>query len=380
MERRHPCLRLGPQAPLPADCDAPASSDALPYVSLAARPILDPETQEDLRETGLRFSTDVQPGFRRQWTEKGPRYFDKKGAPIRDASTVERINSLAIPPAWTDVWICPYANGHLQATGRDQRGRKQFLYHPDWRAHREQTKFERLREFGLALPKLRQKVERDLRKRSLVRDRVIATVVRLLEATLIRVGNRTYAVQNRSYGLTTMRSQHLLAKAEELTFRFRGKGGKTHRVTLKDRRLARIVRTIQELPGQALFQFVDEDGELRQVSSEDVNDYIQEATGKDFTAKEFRTWRATVEALRILRCRAQEGPLTKRALKETICEVAQLLGNTPTICRKSYVHPRLQELPADGAEWLVRPLGRPRAYLEPVESLALRTLLRNGDG
>jgi len=264
------------------------------------------------------------------------------GAPVRDAETLRRIRSLAIPPAWTDVWISPNPNGHLQATGRDAKGRKQYRYHPDFRKRREEDKFGRLIRFATALPRIRRRVARDLRLEGLSRDRVLAAMVRLLELTLIRVGNDEYARLNQSFGLSTMQDRHARIDGSEVRFRFRGKSGRVHEVGFRDRRLASIVRRCRDLPGQELFQYVDDTGVVRDVTSDDVNDYIRSAAGDPtFSAKDFRTWAGTVLAFRALAAVGDVDGATeaKRATLAAVKETADQLGNTPAVARKSYVHP-----------------------------------------
>lgn len=260
---------------------------------------------------------------------------------IRDAPTLRRIRSLAIPPAWQDVWICPYENGHIQAVGRDARGRKQYRYHPHWREVRDQSKYERLLAFGEKLPRIRRRVTADLRKRGLSRDKVLAMVIRLLETTLVRVGNDEYAQQNGSYGLTTLHNRHAKVRQSQVTFEFKGKSGKRHRIDLHDPQLARLVRRCQELPGQDLFGYIDEEGVVRDVTSEDVNTYLREIAGNEFSAKDFRTWAGTVlaavalvelEAFRSLR-------QAKRNVVKAIDAVSKMLGNTAAVCRRCYIHP-----------------------------------------
>jgi DNA topoisomerase-1 len=263
------------------------------------------------------------------------------GAPIREAATLARIRALAIPPAWRDVWICPIAHGHLQAVGRDARGRKQYRYHPRWRAVRDETKYARLVEFARALPRIRTRVAADLARPGLTRAKVLATVVRLLETTAIRVGNEAYARENGSYGLTTLRNRHVTVRGSQLRFEFRGKGGKRHRVEVSDRRVADIVRRCQDLPGQELFQYRDESGRTQSIDSADINEYLREAGGGAFTAKDFRTWLGTVLAARHLAepARASRAVARRRHVRDAINRVSAQLGNTPTICRKCYVHP-----------------------------------------
>lgn len=295
---------------------------------------------------GLSWCSDELPGIRRTPAGDGFHYHDAKGRPVTDEKALERIRTLAIPPAWTDVWICPRATGHIQATGRDVKGRKQYRYHPNWSAHAAETKFERLPNFARALPKLRRRVEADLNRRGPSRDKVLATAVRLLELTLIRVGNAQYARQNRSYGLTTLHKRHLEVDGAALTFAFKGKSGVEHEVRVRDRRLATVVRSLRELPGQQLFKYRDEAGDLCPVTSDDVNAYIREAMGEQFSAKDFRTWAGTVSAARALRDMEPPASATEAKRRITVCvkAVAGLLGNTPTVCRTSYVHPRVFEL------------------------------------
>jgi DNA topoisomerase-1 len=264
---------------------------------------------------------------------------------IQDESRLLRIGRLAIPPAYHDVWVCPSPNGHIQATGRDDRGRKQYRYHERWRVIRDENKYDRILTFAAALPKIRRRVQADLKVAGLKREKVMAAVVQLLERTFIRVGNEEYARQNKSFGLTTMKDHHVQVRGKKLRFRFRGKGGKEHEVDFMDRRVAKIVRELQDLPGQDLFQYFDDEGKLCDVTSQDVNDYLQEITGEDFTAKDFRTWAGTV--LTAMALNAQEKFATEKQaksnLKNAIAAAAKLLRNTPTICRKCYVHPAIVE-------------------------------------
>lgn len=294
---------------------------------------------------GLSWCNDDQPGLSRRRSGKGFSYRDRDGQPIRDTRTLDRIRALAIPPAWTEVWICPRANGHIQATGRDLKGRKQYRYHPDWTRHAANAKFDRLSDFARALPKLRERVEHDLSRRGLGRDKVLATAVRLLEITLIRVGNAEYARQNRSFGLTTLHKRHLEVDGAALTFEFRGKSGKDHRVSVRDQRLARAMRMLEGLPGQHLFKYRDAQGDLHPVTSDDVNAYIRDAMGEQFSAKDFRTWAGTVSAARALREMEPPTSTADARRKITVCvkAVAGLLGNTPAVCRAAYVHPRVLE-------------------------------------
>lgn len=312
------------------------------------KPDLSPVAADALaaaREAGLRYVSDESPGFRREGRGKEFRYRDTHGKIIRDGAVIERLRHLAIPPAWTDVWICPIPHGHIQAIGRDARGRKQYRYHEDWRQTRDATKFERMISFGRALPKIRRQVERDLRVPGLGRDKVIAAMVRLLEMTHIRVGNEEYARQNHSFGLSTLRDRHVQVRGGEMRFRFLGKSGKAHEIELYDPRVAKIVRQSQELPGQILFQYLDETGERLKVSSEDVNAYLREIAGEDFSAKDFRTWAGTVlAALELQQLLAEPGEKpTQKKLKAAVARVAEHLGNTPAICRKCYIHPAVME-------------------------------------
>lgn len=297
------------------------------------------------KAAGLRYVTDAKPGITRKKWRKSFRYFDADGNRITDEPTLKRIRSLVIPPAWTDVWICPIANGHLQATGRDARKRKQSRYHPRWREVRDETKYERMKLFGQALPKIREQVDKDLALPGLPREKVLATIVRLLETTSIRIGNEEYARENHSYGLTTLHNRHVDVEGAKVHFRFRGKSGKVHSIDLNDRRLARIVKKCQDLPGHELFQYLDEEGEQRAVDSADVNEYLRSITEEQFTAKDFRTWAGTVLACSLLRqfesCETQNQ--VKKNVIEAIKTVAQRLGNTPAVCRKCYVHPAVIE-------------------------------------
>jgi DNA topoisomerase-1 len=295
----------------------------------------------DAKDAGLRHTTDADPGIRRLRRGRGFVYVGPRGRPVRDRATLARIRSLAVPPAWEDVWICPDPRGHLQATGRDARGRKQARYHPRWREVRDAVKFDRMVAFGRALPALRARVARDVAAEDVSPRCVVATIVRLLETTLIRVGNDEYARENRSYGLTTLRDGHVAPSGRGLRLRFAGKGGKPHEVEVTDARAARVVRECRDLPGQRLFQWVDDQGRRHAVSSEDVNAYLREATGEDFTAKDFRTWAGTVLALQAL---AGAPPpkgvtATRRAINAAVDSVAERLRNTRAVCRRSYVHP-----------------------------------------
>jgi DNA topoisomerase-1 len=313
-----------------------------------SEPSLDPVASAD--EAGLRYVTDASPGIRRRRAGRGFSYIGPDGERIEDAEHVAWIKSLAIPPAWTDVWICTSRRGHLQATGRDARGRKQYRYHPDWRAVRDEAKYGRMIAFGQALPGIRERVDADLRRHGLPRERVLAAVVRLLEKTRMRIGNEEYARDNRSYGLTTLRDHHAEVGTTRIRFRFRSKGGKVSDVELTDARLARLVTRCQELPGQELFAYLDADGEVRSIGSSDVNDYLREITGQDFTAKDFRTWSGTVLAawaLEELQAVDSESQ-AKRNVVRAVEQVAEWLGNTPAVSRRSYVHPAVIDAYLDG--------------------------------
>jgi len=303
--------------------------------------VVDPE--EAAEQAGLRYVSDERPGLRSKKSGKGFSYLRPEGGTLSNRQLLNRIRSLAIPPAWTDVWICPFVNGHIQATGRDARGRKQYRYHPCFREMRESTKYEHVVAFAKALPAIRSKVREHMALRGLAREKILATVVHLLETTLIRVGNDDYARQNNSYGLTTLKNRHVEVNGSDVRFRFTGKGGKQWSLRIRDRRIARIIRACQELPGQELLQYVDEEGRQQDVTSGDVNAYLREITGQDITAKDFRTWAGTVLAaialneMREFDSQAQ----AKKNVRAAIERVAARLGNTPTICRKCYVHPEV---------------------------------------
>ena len=299
----------------------------------------DPETSA--RQGGLRYVSDQSPGITRSGPARHFIYHDSKGRPIRDRQVLARIRSLAIPPAWKEVWICPHPEGHLQAVGRDARGRKQYRYHPRWREVRDETKYHRMIGFAHALPGIRRMVRRDLRRPGLPREKVLAAVVRLLEISHIRVGNEEYAQQNKSYGLTTLQDRHVSVKGAQIAFRFRGKSGKEHQVTLENARLARVVQKCQDIPGQDLFQYLDENGTRCDVTSGDVNNYLKEISATDFTAKDFRTWAGTLLLLELLLSlpRPETKGAAKKQVVQCVKEVATCLGNTPSVCRKCYIHP-----------------------------------------
>ena len=302
---------------------------------------------------GLVYVNPDMPGISRLKHGGHFRYRDAKGRWLRDVDEISRIRMLAIPPAYTQVWICPLPNGHLQATGIDARGRKQYRYHADWRVMKDETKFNRLEAFALALPRIRARVARDLQpekgRKTPGRSQVLAALIRLLDTTLLRVGNEEYANSNGSFGLTTLRNRHAAVRGAALQLRFRGKGGVMHEARLDDPRVAKVVRQCQQLPGQSLFQYTDEDGELRGVSSTDVNDYIAEAAqGERFTAKDFRTWHGTVQALELTRLACEPGRTafdgSRYGAKDILAAVARQLGNTPAVCKKAYVHPAVLAL------------------------------------
>ena len=310
--------------------------------------IVDPKDAAE--SAGLRYVSDARPGISRRKSGNGFTYIRADGSKLSEAAVLRRIKALAIPPAWADVWICPAPDGHIQATGRDAKGRKQYRYHPGFREVREGTKYEHVVEFADALPDIREKVRQHMALRGLPREKVLATVVHLLETTLIRVGNDDYAKQNNSYGLTTLKNRHVAVDGNEVRFRFNGKSGKQWSLRVKDRRVAKIIRACQELPGQELLQYIDEEGNPQDVTSSDVNAYLNEITGKDITAKDFRTWAGTVLAAMALSEMASfdSAAQAKRNLRSAIERVAARLGNTPTICRKCYVHPEVLSSYMDG--------------------------------
>lgn len=305
---------------------------------------------EAAEEAGLRYVTDDQPGYTRKAKGDGFEYFDTKGKKIRDEQRILRINRLAIPPAYTDVWICPSPNGHLQASGRDARGRKQYRYHERWQMERDENKYERMLVFADALSSIRRRVRKDMALPGLARNKILATIVHLLERTLIRVGNEEYARENKSFGLTTLRDRHVKIEGTKVRFTFRGKSGISHEVDVNDRRIAKIVKKLSDLPGQELFQYVDEAGERHNVTSQDVNAYLKEITDQNFTAKDFRTWAGTVLAAMALNAQDafKNKTQAKKNVKAAIGAVAKMLGNTPAVCRKCYVHPVVLETYLDG--------------------------------
>ena len=306
---------------------------------------------ESAKAAGLRYVSDAQPGLHRRRRGTGFSYVDAEGKPVRDKDTLTRIKSLVIPPAWSNVWICPNPKGHLQVTGRDARGRKQSRYHPRWREVRDETKYERMTIFGAALPAIRDRVEHDLSLPGMPRPKILAAIVRLMEVTLIRVGNEEYARENQSYGLTTMRNKHVEVEGSSVTFKFQGKSKVRHTVDINDRRLARIIQRCQDIPGYELFQYIDSEGNNHTVDSADVNDYLREMTNEDFTAKDFRTWAGTVLACTMLQeFEAFESQTqAKKNVVQAVKDVAARLGNTPSVCRKCYVHPAVLDTYFSGA-------------------------------
>jgi len=295
---------------------------------------------------GLRYTTDEKPGYTRKKAGKGYTFLDDKGERVSDEKVLERLKALVIPPAWSDVWICKSPKGHLQVTGRDDKGRKQYIYHPDWQQARSLTKFGRMIEFGKQLPKLRERIQEDISSRKLDRRKVTALVLSLMDNSLIRIGNQHYAKSNKSYGLTTLRDKHVKIEGSNIRFAFRGKKGVEHEIDLEDRRLARLVKQCRDIPGYDLFQYYGEDGERHTLESGDVNEYLREATEEDFTAKDFRTWGGTVKMVECLEQVIGEDPdLDKeKSIKAAVKEVAKGLGNTPSVCSKYYIHPTVVDL------------------------------------
>jgi DNA topoisomerase-1 len=330
---------------------------------------------------GLRFSHDAEPGIRRVVWGRGFGYRDSDGRTVRDDATLARIRSLAIPPAWTEVWICLSASGHLQATGRDARSRKVYRYHPAYRRRRESEKYVRLAAFGRCLPRVRRAVRRDLGRHGLPRDKVLALVVRLLELTHMRVGNEAYVKANRSFGLTTLRRRHAQVTGSEIRFRFRGKSGRDHELRLRDRRLARLVRRCQELPGQVLFGYLDADGVPHQVRSEDINDYLRRVSGADITARDFRTWAGTLLAVRELRRSGPPNDDHPRSpqLATAIDSVALTLGNTCPVARASYIHPAVIDAWRSNALRPTRRDAHPEHPPTRAEELEVIRLLERAD-
>jgi len=347
-----------------------------------------PSLEKSAQVGGLRYVTHTQPGISRERCGQGFRYRSAKSRVIRDRHTLKRISSLVIPPAWEEVWICPLDHGHLQATGREERGRKQYIYHPRWREVRDQTKYDRLMDFARVLPGIRKQLRRDLKREGLCREKVLATVVRLLEVSLIRVGTEEYARDNKSYGLTTMKNRHAMVRGAKIKFQFCGKSGKEHVVEVEDRRVAEIVRACQDLPGQELFQCVDEEGQKHHVGSGDVNDYLGEITDRDFIAKDFRTWAGTISTASELRCLGPADSETelKKNVVAAVKATAKSLGNTPAVCRKSYIHPAIIEAYLDGSliprldEWKGKSSSSSSRGFLPDEAAVLKFLKRAING
>src|SRR6266480_1441797 len=346
-----------------------------PSLSADAAELVDPVASA--RAAGLRYVSDQSPGLRRKRVGKGFTYVDSGGRTVRDPETIGRIKRLAIPPAWSDVWICPDPRGHLQATGRDARERKQYRYHPHWREVRDAVKYDRMLAFAEALPKIREQTDRDLERPGLPREKVLASIVRLLEDTRIRVGNEEYRKENGSFGLTTLRNRHVNVIGAEVRFTFRGKSGKQHTVELHDRRMARIIKRFLEIPGQELFKYVDGDGEVKAIDSADVNEYLQQITGEDFTAKDFRTWAGTILAARFLR-EAAEAVNTRGAKKHivrAIARVAEALGNTAAVAKKGSIHPAVIAAYLSGGLEPISEKGDPDPYKLSAEERSLLGVL-----
>jgi DNA topoisomerase-1 len=348
---------------------------------------LEVDAMEAAEAAGLRYVHDRDPGFaRKRAGPKAFRYFDQNGRRITDRKILERLGALKIPPAWTDVWICPRANGHLQVTGRDQRGRKQYLYHAEWRSFRDQTKYGKMISFGEKLPSIRRHLKRDLKRSGLCREKVLATVVSIMDQAHIRVGNDEYARTNDSYGLTTLKHRHVKVTGSKVKFHFRGKSGIVHDICVDDPRVARVVRKCEDLPGQELFAYLDENGELVDVGSSDVNEYLKSIAGEDFTAKDFRTWGGSVVAacclLGLGPCKTEREQ--KKFIRQAVLETASKLGNTVSVCRKYYIHPTITETFADGTlfslgerAFKARGLKRPEAFLLNLLKSASRPRARS---
>lgn len=338
------------------------------------------------RAARLRYVADEQPGIVRRRQGQGFTYLDPEGNRITDPEARERFEELAIPPAWTEVWISPHENGHIQVTGRDEKGRKVYIYHPRWEELRNETKFNRMLHFGEALPRLREQIDADLRRRNMSRERVLATAVRLLQQTLIRVGNEEYARNNNSYGLTTLRDEHVDVNGSNLRFEFRGKSGKMQSVDVHDPRAARVLRRLRELPGQHLFQYEDDEGDLHEVTSDDVNDYVRGIAGEPFTAKDFRTWGGTVHAVRVLQemGEAEDEMHAEKNVVALFKQVAEQLGNTPAVCRDYYVHPCVPDCYRQGTFFTLgaeaRPTPEEEEWLDREEQLALHLLRQHVNG
>jgi DNA topoisomerase-1 len=342
------------------------------------------DAQDAAASAGLVYVTDAAPGISRRRRGDKFTYWDARGKRIKDPRAIQRIQKLAVPPAYEDVWICADENGHIQATGRDAKGRKQYRYHAKFREVRDGTKYEHMLEFAAALPRLRAAIDRDMRRPGLPREKVLATVAKLLETTMIRVGNEDYAKQNESYGLTTLKNRHVAVDGAELKFAFKGKSGKQWRLRVKDRRVAKIVKMSQDLPGQHLFQYLDEAGARHDVSSGDVNAYLKDISGRAITAKDFRTWNGTVLAALALAEfeKFDSAAAAKRNIRAAIERVSARLGNTPTVCRKCYIHPEVldsylsEQLVLEAEEEVKRELSEDLATLRPEETLVLAFLQR----
>jgi DNA topoisomerase-1 len=365
--------------PAPARTARKRSAKHLPPATL-------PAPTDSARAAGLRYVYDTRPGITRHRTRTGFTYRTPDNKVLREKPTLARIKSLVIPPAWESVWICPLANGHLQATGRDARGRKQSRYHPDWRKVRDQSKYEHMLAFGATLPTIRERVDKHLTLPGLPREKVLATIVRLLETTFIRIGNEAYARENNSFGLTTLRRRHVDIEGSRLTFKFKGKSGVEHTINLTDRRLARIVKTCRDIPGYELFEYLDDDGNPRSVDSAGVNVYLREISTENFTAKDFRTWAGSVLAAMTLRdcepCDSQTQ--LKKNVVEAIKSVSHRLGNTPSVCRKCYVHPAVLDAYLNGAMTTLladlKPSTRQHPHaLRPEESALMHLLQKQID-
>lgn len=352
---------------------------------MTAPPASDPEDPSLVAKgAGLRYVSDDRPGIGRRRSGKSFRYVDADGEPVRDEAALSRIKALAIPPAWTDVWICPSDRGHIQATGRDEKGRKQYRYHARWRQVRDDAKYGRMVAFGAALPRIREATDADLKLAGMPRRKVLAAVVQLLELSLIRVGNEEYARTNKSFGLTTMRNRHVVVEGPSILFQFKGKSGVKHRISIKDRRLARVVERCQDLPGQELFTYIDDEGLPQHLGSDDVNEYLRQVTGHDFTAKDFRTWAGTVLAMIALQEfeAFDSDAQAKRNVVQAVERVAQRLGNTPSVCRKCYIHPAVVDAYLEGSMLDAlrtrtdREIARSIGDLKPEEAAVL-ALLQN---
>lgn len=319
----------------------------------ASGQLTESDPAESARSAGLRYVNDQSPGIRRLKNHQGFRYKDQNGLTITDESVLARIKSLVIPPAWQEVWICPYANGHIQATGRDARGRKQYRYHQKWREVRDEVKYERMINFGRALPALRERVMGDLSLHGLPKEKVMAAVVRMLDLTGVRIGNEEYAKENHSFGLTTLLNKHVRVEGTEIELRFRGKSKVYHALKVRDRRMASIIKRMRDLPGQELFQYLDEQGNVHSIGSDDVNEYLRAITGEDYTAKDFRTWTGTVLATLLLLQLTHYDSKTeaKKNIDQTVRMVAERLGNTPRICKACYIHPAVFDTYLNEEKW-----------------------------